>query len=150
MKQNLLSVALYIGAILFILIGLGHFLGVKHPMLFIYFNTPYFTYQNIIISVGIFNQALFFIASAKYRALAPYALTAVWLTIIAFIWINTSSSFLTLLDAGSVTNGSWDLDWSFSEDHNNESLKPSTYWYQILPLSVYAIFLSFAVYRFKQ
>jgi len=61
---TILKWSLAAGALYFLLVAIAHRTGIKVPGLFIYFNVPSFTYQNLIISFLAFGWACFFVLGA--------------------------------------------------------------------------------------
>ena len=142
MQNKLLSFTLYAGSAILGLIALGHFLGIKSPIFFIYFNTPYLRYQDILIGSGILSQSLFFFAAARNKSLTPYVLVSIWTVIGCFFWINTSGTFQQLLIDGQQGNDIWRLAWSSADQGQDLSLNLTTYWLQIIPITAYGVALT--------
>jgi hypothetical protein len=66
MKQKLtiLKWSLLLGAVYFMLVSIAHLLGIKIPLLFIYYDLPSMVYQDIIISFLSFGWAIFLLTAA--------------------------------------------------------------------------------------
>ena len=67
MKKNktIRSYSLFAGAFYFLAVATAHMLGIKVPMLFIYFNVPSYAYQDRIISFLAFGWAMFLFTAAR-------------------------------------------------------------------------------------
>ena len=67
MKKNktILSISLFAGAFYFLAVATVHMLGIKLPMLFIYFNVPSYAYQDRIISFLAFVWGIFLFTAAR-------------------------------------------------------------------------------------
>ena len=63
-EATILKWSLAAGALYFLLVAIAHRTGIKIPGLFIYFDLPSFTYQNLIISLLAFGWACFFLLGA--------------------------------------------------------------------------------------
>ena len=62
-----LNIALLLGAIYFLTVALLHFIGLKIPMFFVYYNVESTVYQDRIISVLSFVFATFLFAGYKIK-----------------------------------------------------------------------------------
>jgi hypothetical protein len=49
----LLRLALWAGAAYFCCMAVAHFFGLKYPLLFVYYDVPFFAYQDKIISFAV-------------------------------------------------------------------------------------------------
>ena len=102
MNKNtvMLKWLLLIGGIYFLSVAVAHMLGVKIPLLFIYFNVPSYEYQNKIISFLSFGWAVFMFAAAYDPMNNHLAVKAILIAGIGAIFglniINSSTDFLAL------------------------------------------------------
>jgi len=64
-NNKILSYSLFAGAFYFLAVATVHMLGIKVPMLFIYFNVPSYAYQDRIISFLAFGWAIFLFTAAR-------------------------------------------------------------------------------------
>ncbi|MEO1047952.1 MAG: hypothetical protein AAFW59_06450, partial [Pseudomonadota bacterium] len=77
----LLRGLLLICVVFFIAMGTAHFTGFKVPLLFIYYDTPFYAYQDRIIAFTLVTYVALFFAAANHRAVVPYALVSIWGTV---------------------------------------------------------------------
>lgn len=86
------------GSIYFFLIAAAHLFRIKIPMLFIYFNVPSYTYQDMIISFLAFGWGMFLFAGYKSSGerelvIVRYIIIAGFAAIAGLIFINTATDF---------------------------------------------------------
>jgi len=67
-SQNILKWSLLGGSVYFFLVSVVHRVGVKVPLLFVYFNAPSFAYQDRIISFLAFGWSMFLLAEGRRLA----------------------------------------------------------------------------------
>jgi hypothetical protein len=99
-NQKILKWLLLAGALYFFSVSVVHMLGVKVPVLFIYFNVPSNAYQDRIISFLAFGWAVFFFTAfsdpRKNSALARAILVAGAGALIGLGIINSTTDFHAL------------------------------------------------------
>ena len=109
-QEKRLSLALFAGATYFLAVSIVHFLGVKLPMLYIYFDVPSYDYQDRIISFLAFGWSFFiFIAAKKPSEQLPLISGIIysgWIAIIGLSLINYQTNF-QMLDPTINTNVFW-------------------------------------------
>lgn len=109
-QEKRLSLALFAGATYFLAVSIVHFLGVKLPMLYIYFDVPSYDYQDRIISFLAFGWSFFiFIAAKKPSEQLPLISGIIysgWIAIIGLSLINYQTNF-QVLDPTINTNVFW-------------------------------------------
>lgn len=92
--------ALLAGAFYFALVALAHTLGIKWPVLFIYFDVPSHAYQDQIIGFLCLGWGLFFHAAARdpqgNRALVASLLAAGLAAALGIAAINVRTDFVSL------------------------------------------------------
>jgi hypothetical protein len=97
---TILKWLLLIGAIYFLAVAIAHMLGIKMPLLFVYFNVPSYGYQDRIISFLSFGWSVFlFMASRdplKNRDTVKAILIAGLGAIFGLTVINGVTDFRTL------------------------------------------------------
>ena len=71
--------------------AIAHFFGIKVPILFVYFDTHYFAYQDKIISFAVTAYIALFYLAAKERRNIPVALIVMAITTMGLISINLSA-----------------------------------------------------------
>ena len=99
----ILKTLLLICVAFFLCMGAAHLLGLKVPVLFIYFDTPFYAYQDRIISFTLVTYAALFFAASRDRAVVPFALISIWATVIGLAYINQSSELAEVLNGSSTT-----------------------------------------------
>lgn len=82
----------------FLAMASAHFLGLKYPLLFVYYDTPFYAYQDRIIAATLLPYAVMFFAASRHKLLLPYALFALWVTIFGLSYINQSAELALVLD----------------------------------------------------
>ncbi|MCF6304940.1 MAG: hypothetical protein L3J33_06175 [Rhodobacteraceae bacterium] len=90
----------------FLAMAAAHFLGLKYPLLFVYYDTPYYAYQDRIIAATLLPYAVMFFATSRHKLLLPYALFALWITIFGLSYINLSDE-LALVITDQTTRVYW-------------------------------------------
>jgi hypothetical protein len=97
---RILKWSLFAGALYFFSVSVVHMLGLKVPVLFIYFNVPSYAYQDRIISFLAFGWAVFlftaFTDSQKNSALVKAILVAGAGALIGVSIINLTTDFQSL------------------------------------------------------
>ncbi len=86
----------------FLAMASAHFLGLKYPLLFVYFDVPFYAYQDRIIAATLVPYAIMFFAASRHKLLLPYALVALWITIFSLSYINQSAELALVLDGQST------------------------------------------------
>ena len=107
MNSPALRWSLLAGVAYFCAMALAHFFGLKQPMLFVYYDTPYYAYQDKIISFAVLAYAGLFFAAAKDRSVVPIALTVLCLTVMGLSFVNSSSDLKAVLKEGQTTAPYW-------------------------------------------
>lgn len=91
----------------FTCMALAHFFGIKLPILFVYFDTPFHAYQDKIISFAVLAYVgLFFLASRDIKAV-PVALTVLGLTVLGLASVNHSQALASVLSPGQAIWPYW-------------------------------------------
>ncbi len=105
-NSRILRLSLMAGAIYFFLMSVSHFLGLKIPGLFIYFDIPSYPYQDGIISSLTLGWSLFFYTAftnpIKYIDLVKTILIAGASAIIILSFINIRTNFYILNNHSSI------------------------------------------------
>ena len=100
MDQRILKYSLLAGALYFFSVSVVHMLGIKVPVLFIYFNVPSYAYQDRIISFLAFGWSVFlftaFTDPQKNVALVKAILVAGAGALIGVSVINAATDFQSL------------------------------------------------------
>lgn len=106
MSQLLLRYSLLFGVVLFCTMAVAHFFGLKYPLLFVYFDTPFYAYQDKIIAFTLVTYACFFHSAARVPVIMPAVLVALTVTVLGLCAINVSPALAEVLQ-GRPTTAYW-------------------------------------------
>ena len=81
----------------FICMSVAHFFGLKMPLLFVYYDTPFYAYQDKIIAFAITAYIGLFLAATKHRSVVPTALTVMGLTVLGLASVNLSDDLALVM-----------------------------------------------------
>tara|TARA_Y100001960_G_C14770843_1_gene879915 strand:+ start:3351 stop:3746 length:396 start_codon:yes stop_codon:yes gene_type:complete len=123
---KLLKGLLVAGGLLFTAMAIAHFFSIKVPGLFVYYDTPFYNYQDKVISFAVLAYVALFRIALKHKDVVPYILTVMVATVAGLMYINTSPEFIVLLEEGQST---------------------APYWAQIINIACYSALLAFAYLR---
>jgi hypothetical protein len=87
--------------------AVAHFFGIKVPVLFVYYDTPFYAYQDKIISFAVVAYVGLFYAAAQSRAVAPIAISVLAITVLGLVSVNLSSALSSVLRDGQSTLPYW-------------------------------------------
>ena len=107
MNSSLLKYALLVGAVYFVCMAIAHYFGIKQPLLFIYYDTPFYAYQDKIISFAVIAYAALFYSAAYLRTVVPAALVVLGITVFGLASINRSEELRAVLTEGQTTMPYW-------------------------------------------
>lgn len=119
MNATILRYSLLAGVAYFCCMALAHFFGFKAPLLFVYYDVPFYAYQDKIISFCAFTYACLFFAAANNRPTVPAALVAIIVTTLGLAAVNLSEALASVLNGASTT----------------------VYWIQTVLIGAYAVWL---------
>ncbi|WP_194945606.1 hypothetical protein [Limnohabitans sp. DM1] len=97
MKAQWLRYMLGVGVVYFCLMAAAHFMGLKYPLLFVYYDTPFYAYQDKIISFAVLAYASLFYAAIRHVQVVPMALFALGVTVLGLAAVNVSSDLQSVL-----------------------------------------------------
>lgn len=106
MKAQWLRYLLGVGVVYFCLMSVAHFMGWKYPLLFVYYDTPFYPYQDKIISFAVLAYASLFYAAIRHVQVVPMALFALGVTVLGLAFVNVSSDLQSVLQ-GQGTSMYW-------------------------------------------
>ena len=86
--------------------ALAHFFGLKYPLLFVYYDVPFYAYQDKIISFAVVAYVCLFASAARQRSAVPPALIAFAVTVLGLSAVNLSGDLASVL-AGRSTTAYW-------------------------------------------
>ena len=107
MNSKLTKFAYLAGAVYFLLMAIAHFFGIKVPVLFIYFDTPFYAYQDKIISFAVCAYIALFCLAYKRRENTPAAIVVMLLTALGLSAVNVSGDLAEILEDGQTTAPYW-------------------------------------------
>ena len=102
-----LLLALKANVMYFVAMSAAHWSGWKVPILFIYYDTPYYSYQDKIISCCAATYAILNLAAVKHLSVVPYVIASLALTTTGLCAINSSNDLHSILPTGAVTKAYW-------------------------------------------
>lgn len=91
----------------FIAMSIAHFFGIKLPILFVYYDTPFHAYQDKIISFAVVSYIGLFYAASRDIKTAPIALAVLGATVLGLVSVNMSDALATVLKEGQSTWPYW-------------------------------------------
>ncbi len=101
------QIAFLAGALYFCFMAAAHFFGIKLPVLFIYYDTPFHAYQDKIISFAVLAYVALFYCASKLRAVAMPAIIVLALTVLGLASVNVSDALQLVLAEGQSTVIYW-------------------------------------------
>jgi hypothetical protein len=107
MNSKLTSYAFLSGAIYFCCMAVAHFFSIKVPVLFVYYDTPFYAYQDKIISFAVCAYVALFYTASKHRVAAPGAITVLAITVIGLGAVNLSDALGSVLTEEQSTLPYW-------------------------------------------
>lgn len=96
-----------IGVAYFCCMAVAHFFGIKVPVLFVYYNTPFYAYQDKIISFAVCAYVALFYAAAQHRDIARYAIIVLGLTFLGLGAVNLSDALASVMAPGQSSLPYW-------------------------------------------
>ncbi len=119
MDEKLLKWSLLAGVAYFLCMAIAHFFSFKVPVLFIYYDVPFYAYQDKIISFCAVTYACLFYAASMNRPTVPAALVSICVTAAGLAAVNLSNALDTVIKGASTT----------------------PYWIQTIMIGAYALWL---------
>ncbi len=101
-QSPMLRSLLLICVAFFACMGLAHFFGLKIPVLFVYWDPPFYAYQDKIIAFTLITYMSLFFGAARHRVMVPYAVISFWGTVFGLALVNTSDALAQVLDGRST------------------------------------------------
>ena len=87
--------------------AVAHFFGVKVPVLFVYYDTPFYAYQDKIISFAVCAYIALFYSASRHRVVAPCAIVVLALTVLGLSAVNLSDALASVLSEDQSTLPYW-------------------------------------------
>jgi len=107
MNSTLMKYGLLAGVAYFCAMAVAHFFGIKLPLLFVYYDTPFYAYQDKIISFSVLAYVALFYTAAMHRVAVPAALAVFAATILGLVSVNMSAALAEVLAEGQTTTPYW-------------------------------------------
>ena len=104
--RGLLRYALLAGAGYFVAMATAHWTSFKFPLLFIYYDVPFYEYQDKIIAFCAFTYACLFYSASQHLVSVPAALVSLGATVLGLSAVNMSSALGIVLH-GRSTQAYW-------------------------------------------
>lgn len=87
--------------------AVAHYFGIKVPVLFVYYDTPFYAYQDKIISFAVCAYIALFFSASKHRDVALTAIVVLGLTVVGLSGVNISEALASVLTEGQSTFPYW-------------------------------------------
>jgi len=97
-----LRLALWAGVAYFCCMAVAHFFGLKYPLLFVYYDVPFYAYQDKIISFAVVAYICLFANAAVHRNAVPAALVTLGVTVLGLSAVNRSDALASVLNGRST------------------------------------------------
>lgn len=107
MNSRPLKYALLAGVAYFCCMAVAHWFGIKQPLLFVYWDTPYYAYQDKIIAFAVVAYIALFYSAAQQRTVVPAALVVLGCTVLGLSSVNMSDALASVLQEGQSTLPYW-------------------------------------------
>ena len=107
MNSPLLKYALLAGMVYFCCMAVAHYFGIKLPLLFVYYDTPFYAYQDKIISFAVVSYIALFYSAAQNREVVPAALIVLGATVLGLASVNGSDALASVLEESQSTLPYW-------------------------------------------
>ena len=95
------------GAAFFVCMAAAHFFGIKLPVLFVYFDTPFYAYQDKIISFAVCAYVGLFYAASRHRDVALVAIIVLAVTVMGLSTVTLSDVLVQVLQPDQSTLPYW-------------------------------------------
>ena len=102
LRLGLLACVAYFGCM-----AVAHFFGIKVPILFVYYDTPFYAYQDKIIAFAVTSYIGLFYAASRDITVVPVALSVLTVTVLGLSAVNVSDALNSLLTAEQSTWPYW-------------------------------------------
>lgn len=107
MNSQITKYAFLSGAAYFCCMAAAHFFSFKVPILFVYYDTPYYAYQDKIISFAVCAYIALFYSASQHRQVALNAIVVLAITVLGLSSVNASSALSSVLIDGQSTAPYW-------------------------------------------
>jgi len=107
MHSKLTKYAFLAGVVYFCCMAIAHFFGIKVPILFVYYDTPFYAYQDKIISFAVCAYIALFYSASQHRSVALNAIIVLAVTVLGLSSVNLSGALASVLHEGQSTLPYW-------------------------------------------
>lgn len=107
MNSTVTRMAFLAGALYFCCMAVAHFFSIKVPVLFVYYDTPFYAYQDKIISFAVCAYIALFYSASHHRAVALNAIIVLAITVAGLSAVNLSEALAQVLEQGRSTLPYW-------------------------------------------
>ena len=107
MNSPLTKYAFLAGAAYFCCMAVAHYFSIKVPVLFVYYDTPFYAYQDKIISFSVCAYIALFYSASQHRSVALSAIVVLAVTVLGLSSVNFSDALVSVLQEGQSTAPYW-------------------------------------------
>jgi hypothetical protein len=107
MNSKLTKYGFLAGVAYFCCMAIAHYFGIKVPILFVYYDTPFYAYQDKIISFAVCAYIALFYSASQNRSVAFNAIIVLAVTVLGLISVNLSDALASVLQEGQSTLPYW-------------------------------------------
>ncbi|MES9925290.1 MAG: hypothetical protein ABW152_14460 [Candidatus Thiodiazotropha endolucinida] len=107
MNSKLTKYAFLAGVAYFCCMATAHYFGIKVPVLFVYYDIPFYAYQDKIISFAVCAYIALFYSASQQRPVALNAIIVLAVTVLGLSSVNLSNSLASVLEEGQSTLPYW-------------------------------------------
>lgn len=104
---KLLRLSLLACVAYFVAMSIAHFFGIKLPILFVYYDKPFYAYQDKIISFAVLSYVGLFYSASRDIKVVPIALMVLGATFLGPVSVNMSEALASVLTEGKSTLVYW-------------------------------------------
>ncbi len=107
MNSKLTKYAFLSGVAYFFCMAIAHYFSIKVPVLFVYYDTPFYAYQDKIISFAVCAYIALFYSASQHRSVALNAIIVLAITVLGLSSVNMSNTLTVVLREGQSTTPYW-------------------------------------------
>ena len=107
MNSPLTKYAFLAGAAYFCCMAVAHYFSIKVPVLFVYYDTPFYAYQDKIIAFAVCAYIALFYSASQHRSVALSAIVVLAVTVLGLSSVNFSDALVSVLQEGQSTAPYW-------------------------------------------
>lgn len=107
MNSKLTKYAFLAGVAYFCCMAVAHYFSIKVPVLFVYYDAPFYAYQDKIISFAVCAYIALFYSASQNRSVALSAIIVLAVTVLGLSSVNFSGALASVLQEGQSTTPYW-------------------------------------------